>query len=440
MTQNARPPGGGPGVSLDAVTAQAERGDGAAQYALAAFYSSRNEAERADQWLQRAAQSGVPDALYTLATRDLQTGEGAREAARKLEAATEAGSSIAMRLLGVLYAEGFGVSTSWAKAVSLVVAATTSGDVGAVREIAMLLLLQPENEATGLRLMAHAAQTDAVAAAVFARLGAEGRVSIELARAALAPLAKAGYPHAPALQNMLADAAGQRGEGAPAAGPDLSGASDPDWQAIEASLANGLPDNQYAYEIICASPDARCFRGAFTGAEAEYVIATSARRLAPSLTVDPRTGASRRDAYRTSLTATMGPVDLDLALVAINRRLSALAGRPPENGEFLSVLHYAEGQEYKPHFDWLPPGEDLARGGQRISTALFYLNDDYEGGETWFLTPDVKFRGATGDVLIFHNVSADGVPDKASRHASLPVTEGAKWLCSKWFRAEKYAF
>ena len=123
-----------------------------------------------------------------------------------------------------------------------------------------------------------------------------------------------------------------------------------------------------------------------------------------------------------------------------NRRLAALAGEPKDHGEFLGVLNYNQGQEYRPHSDWLPPGNELERSGQRVATTLIYLNDDYEGGETHFLEPDLKFKGATGDVLAFRNVTATGDPDNESRHAGLPVTSGAKWLGSKWFREKPYTF
>jgi len=134
----------------------------------------------------------------------------------------------------------------------------------------------------------------------------------------------------------------------------------------------------------------------------------------------------------------MGIVDLDLPLTRINRQLALLAGHAPERAESLGVLYYAPGKEYRPHYDWLPDGPERERGGQRLTTALLYLNDEYEGGETHFISPDIKFRGAPGDVLVFDNVLADGAPDRASRHAGLPVTAGAKWLGSTWYREKNY--
>ena len=124
----------------------------------------------------------------------------------------------------------------------------------------------------------------------------------------------------------------------------------------------------------------------------------------------------------------------------LNQRIAQYADQSEETGEFLSVLRYASGQEYRPHFDWLPEGSEHARSGQRVATALVYLNDDYEGGETHFLTPDTTLRPAAGDLILFRNVDETGAPDQTSRHAGLPVTAGAKWLASKWFRERMYEF
>jgi len=127
-------------------------------------------------------------------------------------------------------------------------------------------------------------------------------------------------------------------------------------------------------------------------------------------------------------------------LVFLNRRIAQYAEQPEDTGEFLSILLYSQLQEYRPHFDWLPEGAELDRSGQRTATVLVYLNGDYDGGETHFVKPDFKLRGEPGDLIVFHNVDRDGVADQDSQHAGLPVRSGAKWLASKWFRAQTYDY
>jgi prolyl 4-hydroxylase len=193
-------------------------------------------------------------------------------------------------------------------------------------------------------------------------------------------------------------------------------------------------------ERLSASPDVVLYRGAVPPAVCAHVIAHAGPRLGPALVYDPRGAGMMRDPLRSSATASLSPVDLDLAVIAVNRAMSACAGLPDEQGEFLSVMRYRPGEQYRPHFDTVPPGPDFDRNGQRVKTALLYLNEDYEGGETHFLTPDFKVKGAIGDVIVFSNVTADGKLDGASRHAGLAVTTGEKWLASKWFRSKNFDF
>ena len=78
--------------------------------------------------------------------------------------------------------------------------------------------------------------------------------------------------------------------------------------------------------------------------------------------------------------------------------------------------------------------KDIADRGQRTTTLLIYLNDDFEGGDTAFPELGLTFRGRTGDALLFHNLDAAGAPDLRTRHAGLPPTKGEKWLFSQWIR------
>ncbi len=410
----------------------AEAGDADAQYALAAALSNAGDRREADRWLNASADQGHGDALYTLATRAFYSSQTIDDGAALLQRACEAGSLAARRLAGVAHAEGHGFEVDWAKAVACIIDAARGGDPGAMTEVAMLLFASDPDDANGAALIARAAMQDAGGAAVAVRRAAAGRLHTDtsVAAKALQQLAAVRYPNVAALEKAL---------GALST-PVSYAPADPDWSRIAEQLSAAPPAPAIASETVCERPSARVYRGAFSVEECEYVIAASARLLAPSLIVDPQTGKARRDGYRNSLTAILSLMDLDLAMVMINRRVAALAGCLPEQGEFLSILCYRPGQEYRPHFDWLPPGAEFDRSGQRIATALISFNDGYDGGETHFLTPDIRFKGQAGDLLVFDNVLADGEVDRSSRHAGLPVTNGAKWLGSKWFREKKYNF
>ena len=61
-----------------------------------------------------------------------------------------------------------------------------------------------------------------------------------------------------------------------------------------------------------------------------------------------------------------------------------------------------------------------------------------EGGETHFPELDITVRGAVGDLLIFRNLDAQGMPDPRMLHAGLPITAGEKWLATRWIRGSDY--
>ena len=75
---------------------------------------------------------------------------------------------------------------------------------------------------------------------------------------------------------------------------------------------------------------------------------------------------------------------------------------PIENMEDLHIVKYEVDGEYKEHHDFFFPNEEYYesactnRGGQRLKSALIYLNDNFEGGETHFpkLNKIVKFCAA----------------------------------------------
>jgi prolyl 4-hydroxylase len=195
---------------------------------------------------------------------------------------------------------------------------------------------------------------------------------------------------------------------------------------------NGETQSEFQPETLCQSPDVRAFPNLFTAAECAYLIGIAKPLLQPSVVVDPRTGQQVPNPVRTSTAAGFPFIDENPAIHALNRRLAAASGTDVRSGEPLQVLCYAPGEQYHEHSDALP---GVAPAQQRILTFLVYLNDDYEGGETSFPSAGIKFRGRTGDGLLFRNASPDGQPDARAVHAGLPVTRGQKLLASRWIRA-----
>lgn len=159
----------------------------------------------------------------------------------------------------------------------------------------------------------------------------------------------------------------------------------------------------------------------------------------PALVYDPVTGGGRRESVRTNTAAQFDLARMDVILAVVRERIARAAGLPVPGLEWSQVLHYAVGQTFDWHVDWLDPATpgyaaDLAGRGQRIATCLVFLNDDFEGGETAFEAGGLRHRGRKGDALLWANTLPDGSIDRRTRHAGLPPTKGEKWVLSQWLR------
>jgi prolyl 4-hydroxylase len=155
--------------------------------------------------------------------------------------------------------------------------------------------------------------------------------------------------------------------------------------------------------------------------------------MLPSVVVDPATGKQLQNPVRTSDGTVLGPTQQDLVIHALNLRIALLTGTSEAQGEPMSVLRYAPGQQYKLHHDCLS-GEV----NQRERTFIAYLNSDYSGGATHFPATNLTCRGNIGDAIIFKNTLPDGSVDRRSQHAGLPVTSGEKWICTRWIRQNSF--
>lgn len=198
---------------------------------------------------------------------------------------------------------------------------------------------------------------------------------------------------------------------------------------------DGFPRGPIETRLLSEAPFAATARGFMTEAECRYLRAAGEPALQPSVVVDPATGRMVPHPVRSSDAAPFGVYAEDLVVNALNRRIAAWSGTRPDQGEPLQLLRYRPGGEYKAHMDALP-----AEPNQRVLTALVYLSGDYEGGETHFPNAGISFRGGMGAALLFRNAGPDGRPDPLSLHAGLPVTKGAKYLASRWIRAERFTY
>jgi hypothetical protein len=189
------------------------------------------------------------------------------------------------------------------------------------------------------------------------------------------------------------------------------------------------------------SPRIRVCRNFLSPAECNWLIVRGEKRLAQGAVYNKAASGLAQDPGRSNSAAPFRLLDMDLPLVLIHSRIGNTLGLSTAWFEPAQLLHYAQGEQFAPHYDFLDPSTpayapDLAERGQRIVTVLIYLNDDYQGGETVFPEIGYRFKGKTGDLMCFVNVDLNnGAPDRRTLHTGSAPTRGEKWVLSQWIRS-----
>jgi prolyl 4-hydroxylase len=205
-------------------------------------------------------------------------------------------------------------------------------------------------------------------------------------------------------------------------------------------LAGG--DREIVVHMRTGDPVCAALGNVLDAGECRTLIEMARPRLAPSTLVDPTTGRDIVSDRRTSLGMFFRLAENDF-IARLDRRLSLLMNLPLENGEGLQVLHYPTGAGSDPHFDYLQPGnaanrESIQRSGQRVSTLVTYLNDVPAGGQTIFPALGWATSPLRGNAVYFEYGDERGQVDARSLHASAPVTQGEKWVVTKWMRQRRF--
>jgi prolyl 4-hydroxylase len=106
--------------------------------------------------------------------------------------------------------------------------------------------------------------------------------------------------------------------------------------------------------------------------------------------------------------------------------------------EELQVVNYQPGGFFTPHYDACVGNnsycERMNDKGPRYLTVLFYLNDNFEGGETIFPKINKLVKPEKGKAIIFQNVDNNGVIITQALHGGEPVKNGEKWIANKWIK------
>lgn len=110
-------------------------------------------------------------------------------------------------------------------------------------------------------------------------------------------------------------------------------------------------------------------------------------------------------------------------------------GIPYSYIEAIDIYNYVQGQYLDLHHDYPYDPKQInyySQGGDRVGTAIFYLNDDYDGGITTFPHLGVDIYPKAGSVLYFKQ-EYDEATNWSTIHESTLITRGTKWIASCFF-------
>ena len=429
-------------ISFQEAAKLAKSGNAEAQYALSSVLHQRGQFDESLYWLRLAAAQKLIPAQITLATILMDGRQCPRDRQQAIDllqplAATQIQANL---LLSELH--GFAALEVADRETGLryLLAAARMGEAGALRQLALLSVCHQRWDLLRPLLDASARRGDAAAVYALACCYAGG------IGGAPEPAIAAAISRSEAARSQYL---GQRlDQYLPTQNSAPSVAEPPainiDWLLLEQALPRFAADIPLpTAETLHEAPLIRILPGVIHPLVLDMVINLAAPLVQRSQIVDARTGEARADPMRSSSHVTLSPRQHDHVLEALERCISRVSGLPALNGEFLQILRYRPGEEFRPHVDYFNESgagayQSLADGGQRAQTVLIYLNDDYTGGNTCFPELQLNIKGRRGDMLHFHNLSADGLGHRDSLHAGLPVMAGEKWLLSQWIRSDSY--
>ena len=177
----------------------------------------------------------------------------------------------------------------------------------------------------------------------------------------------------------------------------------------------------------------------------DFLTAAECERLCLMIDLTAKPSTLHQEDYssgfRTSYSGDLDPYDP--FVTGISRRIDDLLGMNPVCGEAIQGQRYLPGQEFKPHNDWFYTTEkywefERKRGGQRCWTAMAFLNEVEEGGDTHFTEVGIKIAPKPGVLLVWNNAKPDGTPNIDTMHAGTPVVKGSKYVITKWYRTRKW--
>ncbi|OZI11829.1 2OG-Fe(II) oxygenase [Bacillaceae bacterium SAS-127] len=193
---------------------------------------------------------------------------------------------------------------------------------------------------------------------------------------------------------------------------------------------------QQPSQLLYETPFIAYYEQLVTPSECRQLIDLSRKKLQPA-TVMGKTN-SKVSAIRKSENTWFNH-DSNEVVRQICERISATVDSPLNYAEKLQVARYTAGGKFNAHVDCFDPWTQMGRShiekhGQRLITALLYLNNVDSGGATLFPRLNISVTPSEGRLLVFENCTkGTNRSHLLSLHEGCLVNEGEKWIATLWF-------
>ena len=174
------------------------------------------------------------------------------------------------------------------------------------------------------------------------------------------------------------------------------------------SINPNIDENDSNVTIYSRDPKVYTIKNYLSNEECDHIIKLSDGKLNKALVSGKNQGYV--SVGRTGYNYWM-PHNTDEKTLQIAEKIANMVNIPLENAEAFQVIYYGVSQEYRQHYDgWIMDGSEKSRrnmkyGGQRMITALCYLNDVEEGGGTNFPRLKQCVNAEKGKIVVFQNRS-----------------------------------
>ena len=141
---------------------------------------------------------------------------------------------------------------------------------------------------------------------------------------------------------------------------------------------------------------------------------------------------------RTSSTSNLDRKNLNV--ITIHKRIADHLGVDLKKAEDLQGQKYEAGQFFKEHNDYFSGDaydKHCLHSGNRTFTFMIYLNDDFEGGGTYFPKLETTIKPEIGKAVIWEN-TIDGEPQPNTMHEGTTITKGVKYIITSWWRENEW--